>query len=215
MYNDGLTKNIDATCQLVEMHAQQSGRIIIGIAGPPASGKTTLTQAVIETLNETHTGSVPRASSIPMDGYHLDNVILEQFGLLSRKGSPETFDAYGFCETIKKLPLTDQVLYFPKFDRDKDLAVANAIPIHPKTEVIIVEGNYLLLKQDPWCHLAELFSATIFISPKRDVLEQRLQQRWEQHGLDRAAATQRIDQNDLVNADMIIHHSKDADLLLR
>ena len=72
----------------IQLLARSNRRTLIAIGGPPASGKSTLAETLQERLNEQ---SMP-CGLVPMDGFHLDNEILNARGLLSRKGAPETFD---------------------------------------------------------------------------------------------------------------------------
>ncbi|MDJ0832774.1 MAG: uridine kinase [Gammaproteobacteria bacterium] len=214
MNTNTLEQDVNLVCALIETRAQAGIRSIIGIAGPPASGKSTLAEAVVQQLNQESDSPVPRATLLPMDGYHLDNRILEARGLLPRKGAPETFDAYGFCAAVKLLAVTRREIYLPEFDRQLDLAIANSIVIHPETPVIVVEGNYLLLKTEPWSSLLDVFMATVFVSPSIESLRERLQQRWIDHGHDPQAAMLRATENDLVNAELILRDSGKADLTL-
>ena len=85
----------------------------MGLAGPPAAGKSWLAEHLVESL-------VSRGYSaciLPMDGFHLDNSILEARGLLPRKGSPATFDVLGFIELVKRAKQTKADLFVPIFDR--------------------------------------------------------------------------------------------------
>jgi pantothenate kinase len=210
----GFQADVDAVCALTRDRVALHGRAVIGIAGPPASGKSTLAEAVVNALNTAAEGDVPIAALVPMDGYHLDNAILKAKGLFDRKGAPETFDAYGFCAALGRLKDNTNELFFPRFDRNLDLSIAGALSIHPKTPIVMVEGNYLLLKSAPWSSLKDLFSATVFVSPTREVLRDRLLQRWIDHGLSPEAALKRASGNDLPNAERILDESRTADLTL-
>ena len=210
-----IQKDTQRVCDLISSCRKVGGRTIVAIAGPPASGKSTLAEAVVHALNARHSTSAPVAALIPMDGYHLDNRVLEARGLLSRKGAPETFDAHGFCSAIKAIQTAENELFYPVFDRSMDLAIANAIPVHPDTPVVVTEGNYLLMDQDPWRSLADVFSATVFVSPTMDELKNRLQNRWLEHGFDPATALDRASRNDLPNAELVLRSSRNADLTLR
>jgi len=214
MTDSTLEQDVEMVCDLVRSEGTYGGRTIIGIAGPPASGKSTLAEAVVQALNTREPSIIPRAALLPMDGYHLDNRILESRGLLARKGAPETFNANGFCDAVKRLSVATRESFHPKFDRQMDLSIANAITIHPETPVVIVEGNYLLLNSDPWSTLVDVFAATVFVSPPLDDLKDRLQQRWINHGLDPAAAMQRATGNDLPNAELVLRESREADVKL-
>ncbi len=201
-------------CDLISSRRQVGVRTIVAIAGPPASGKSTLAETVVQSLNVQQSSAVPLATLVPMDGYHLDNRVLKKRGLLSRKGAPETFDAVGFCTAIRGLQSAQHESFHPKFDRQMDLAIANAIAVHPETPIVVVEGNYLLMNSDPWRTLADVYAATVFVSPTLEELENRLQHRWIKHGFDPQTALQRAKTNDLPNAEHVIRDSRKADLTL-
>lgn len=214
MNGSSLEHDVGLVCELVTDRMRSGARTVIGIAGPPASGKSTLAEIAVQELNRTNESSVPMAALLPMDGYHLDNRLLESKGLLARKGAPETFDAHGFCEAVKQLSTTEWETFHPKFDRQMDLAIANSIAIHPDTPVVVVEGNYLLLRSEPWSSLREEFAATVFVCPSMEDLLDRLQQRWIRHGLDPESAMLKATRNDLPNAELVIRESRQADLRL-
>lgn len=210
--------DVEAVCEFVRKQRIDNSRTVIGIAGPPASGKSTLAEAVVESLNveslnNAAKGDAPMAALVPMDGFHLDNAILKAKGLLERKGAPETFDAHGFCAALGRLKNDTGEVFFPRFDRSLDMSIAGALSVHPKTPIVVVEGNYLLLKSAPWVSLKKLFTTTVFISPPREVLRDRLLQRWIDHGLSRDAALKRASGNDLPNAERILDESDVADLI--
>ena len=115
-----LKADVDQICNLIAGKMADRERMLIGIAGPPASGKSTLAAAVVDRLNADHVQEVPHAALLPMDGYHLDNRLLEASGLLARKGAPETFNAHGFCQAVHKLAEPGVEGFFPTFDRQLD-----------------------------------------------------------------------------------------------
>lgn len=209
-----LEQDVDTVCRLIEKKSKVGSRTMIGIAGPPASGKSTLAEAVVQQLNLNAKDNSTRAAFLPMDGYHLDNRVLETRGLLERKGAPETFDSSGFCYAVRMLANPEFESFHPKFDRQMDLAIANSISIPPDVPIVVVEGNYLLLDSSPWSQLRNLFAATVFVCPSFDALQVRLQQRWLNHGLDLETAVARATRNDLPNAEIVINNSFEADLTL-
>lgn len=184
-------------------------RFIVAIAGPPASGKSTLAEQLVTRLNEASKGS---AALLPMDGFHLDNRVLEARGLLARKGAPETFDVEGFGALVSRLRERAKEIIHPVFDRSRELAIAGAGVIAPDVEIVVVEGNYLLLRQEPWASIRAHYDWTVFISPTLEVLEQRLLQRWRDHGFDDAAARAKAQGNDLPNARLVLEWSVAADI---
>ncbi len=179
-------------------------RLLVAIAGPPTSGKSTLAEALVDRLG-------PRAALVPMDGFHLDNRILDARGLRSRKGSPPTFDAAGFAHAVRRLQTEDEV-FLPVFDRTRDLAIACAQVVGPATEICVVEGNYLLLKDPPWSDLRPLWDLSVFLSVPLDEIDRRSVARWDEHGWPRDKARAHIDVNDLPNARTVLENSAEADI---
>ncbi len=185
------------------------GRIRVAVAGPPGAGKSTLAEALVKRLNSD--GEV--AALVPMDGFHLDNGILEARGLMPRKGAPETFDAQGVLHLVRRLGVEDEVIV-PTFDRARDISVAGARVVEPHHRIAVVEGNYLLLKEGQWANLRGLWDLSISLDVTLDALEERLIQRWRDHGLDYADARARAMKNDIPNARRVIEHSAPADLVI-
>lgn len=186
--------------------AARGRRKLIALVGPPASGKSTLADA----LSNTHESW----RAVPMDGFHLDNALLIPRDLLARKGSPPTFDAAGFLHLVRRLATEDDVLY-PLFDRALDKSINAAGRVGPETDTVIVEGNYLLLDQPVWRDLAQHWDLSIRLDVPQNVLRERLLQRWLQHGLSGDAALQKAEANDLPNARLIARQSLPADITLQ
>jgi pantothenate kinase len=155
------------------------------------------------------------AALVPMDGYHLDNAVLAERGLTTRKGSPETFDVDGLARDLARVRAGDRDVVVPVFDRTLDLARAGARVITPAHRVVLVEGNYLLLDQPPWDALAPYFDATLLLSVDRAELRRRLVDRWLALGLDPAAATARAEGNDLPNAEVVVSSVRPVDFVWR
>lgn len=197
--------NADALAELVRNRAQaHPGRFMLAVAGPPASGKSTLAAALAASLGA-------GAKVVPMDGFHLDNAVLDQRGHLSRKGAPHTFDVGGLTHCLTRIK-AGEVVAIPVFDRDLELARAGADVIGPDDRVIVVEGNYLLLDQPDWRPLRDLFDLSLLIRVPEDILIARLRQRWADFGKPDPEAW--IAGNDLPNARLVLAESRGADLEL-
>jgi pantothenate kinase len=189
--------------------AARAKRFTVAIAGPPGAGKSTLAEKLCALLPE-HSAIV-----VPMDGFHYDNVILEERGLRSRRGAPETFDVAGFEHLLKRIRAGEPDIAIPVFDRNMELARAGAAIVGGDIKFILAEGNYLLLDEAPWFSLAPLFDLAVFIDVPRAELERRLLLRWNEQGRSDEDARSWVASNDLPNVDRVLERRRAADLIVR
>jgi pantothenate kinase len=192
--------------------AAKTDRLIVAIAGPPGSGKSTASASLCTAINMAQADT---AVVVPMDGFHLDNAILDAMDLRKRKGSPPTFDSAGFEVLLQRLRNQNEDIAIPLFDRKLDLARAGAGIVKADQRILLVEGNYLLLDQPPWDRLAPLFDVTIFLEVDRIELENRLVQRWLGYGHNVGSAQARALANDMPNAELVLERSRAADYTVR
>ncbi|MBD3663672.1 nucleoside triphosphate hydrolase [Sulfitobacter aestuariivivens] len=203
------TPDIETLCDDILARPAKGRRRLVALAGPPASGKSTLAEAVVTALKDTG----QTAALVPMDGFHLDNRLLEPMGLLPRKGAPETFDALGFVRLVQALATEDHVAY-PVFDRARDCAIAGAGMVGPDVQTVVVEGNYLLLDRQPWSTLHPFWDVSMMLSVPMDELRRRLIARWLHYGLAENDAVARAQGNDLPNAKVVLAGSR-AELIVK
>jgi|SRR5210317_1478685 len=187
-----------------------TGRQLVAVVGAPGAGKSTLAEAVVEHLKSTGR----KVQLVPMDGFHLDNGILNSRGLFARKGAPQTFDAAGFLSMVKRLVEGEEVIA-PTFDRARDISIAGAVEVPADVELLVLEGNYLLLDQPIWRELKQYWDLCVYLEVPIEELERRLIQRWLDHGLEQTAAEARARGNDLVNAQLVCEQSLAADVTIQ
>lgn len=190
---------------------QPGTRVVIAVAGPPGAGKSTISEALVDSINKTQ--GEGHAVVIPMDGFHLTNEVLIERGRLDRKGAPDTFDVEGLISLVQRITQADADVRYPIFDRSIEASHVDAGLLLKECEVVVVEGNYLLLDEAPWSNLAPYFDLTVFTSPTVDELERRLIQRWLDHGYTQQQAEQKAWHNDLLNAKTVVEQSRKADLV--
>jgi len=188
--------------------AAGSPRFMVAVAGPPGAGKSHLAARLHELL------AAASAAIVPMDGFHYDNAVLSGRQLLARKGAPETFDLAGFEALLRRLRAGGEDVAVPLFDRSADLARAGASIVPAATRFVIVEGNYLLLDEDPWRRLSGLFDWRVFLDVPRAELARRLVQRWVDHGLSPQAARERAFGNDMANAERVFARRLEPDVVI-
>lgn len=187
-------------------HLQAQPPVLLALAGPPGSGKSTLAAELGAALGH-------RAQVVPMDGFHLDNAVLDADGLRHLKGAPQTIDADGFYSLVHRVKSGDATT-FPLFDRDRDCTLPGAGHIKNGTEVFVFEGNYLLYDAPVWRDLAPLWDLSVFLDIPEAELDRRLIARWRSHGHAPAEAEARARGNDLANARLVQTHRLPADLVL-
>lgn len=200
---------LDRDALVAALTALPPGRRLVAVVGAPGSGKSKLAEQLVERLNAETPG---RAAVVPMDGFHYDNALLEPQGLLPRKGAPETFDVQGLAHLLTRLRQSgDGPVAIPVFDRDLELSRAAGRMIDDATEILIVEGNYLLLDEAPWDRLYRHFERTILLDVDEDELKRRLLNRWAKYGYDAAEALRKAEENDLPNGRRMRAASRPAD----
>jgi pantothenate kinase len=188
--------------------AGKSPRCIVAIAGPPGSGKSTLAERLLQVLPENS------AAVISMDGFHYDDIVLNARGLRPRKGAPETFDYRGFAALLKRIRASEPEIAIPVFDRSVELSRAGAAVVGSDVKFILVEGNYLMLDEEPWSALQGLFDFSIFLDVPRGELERRLMERWRGHGKSDEDARAWIASNDMPNIERVLARRLRADLVV-
>jgi pantothenate kinase len=202
--------DISGLVRLIREKAANSPRFMVAIAGAPGSGKSTLAHNLAaELVSEGET-----AIAVPMDGFHYDDAILNARGHRPRKGAPFTFDARGFEALLKRIKAREPEVAIAVFDRSLELSRAAADIVDEKAKFVLVEGNYLLLSEEPWSRLGALFDFSVFIEVPRDELERRLIKRWLDHGFDMDYARNWVASNDLLNIDAVISGSASANFVL-
>ncbi|MGP3755792.1 nucleoside/nucleotide kinase family protein [Streptomyces sp. IBSNAI001] len=189
--------------------ADAGGRRILGIAGAPGAGKSTLAARITERLDG-------RAVLVPMDGFHLAGAELERLGRADRKGAPDTFDAAGYAALLRRLrrPGPDPV-YAPAFDRALEEPVAGSVCVAPDVPLVVTEGNYLLLDEGPWAPVRGLLDEVWFLDADPGLRVSRLVERHVRFGKPRPYAERWVSGSDERNARLVELHRGRADLVVR
>ena len=194
----GVTDLVDAAVALVP----DDGRAILGIAGTPGAGKTTLAELLVAEIARTK--GAEWVAHVPMDGYHLADVQLERLGLGHRKGAPETFDAAGYVALLGRIRTeSDSWVYAPGFDRTLEQPIAAAMVVPPRARLVISEGNYLLLDSGVWPQAKAAMDEVWFVTADETERLERLVERHVLFGKPADAARDWVASTDGPNADLV------------
>jgi pantothenate kinase len=192
-------------------------RVIVGIVGPPAAGKSTLARTLTAALNRDYGSDT--AVTVPMDGFHLSNRELERLGLSLRKGAPETFDAAGFVHLLARLREQgaggdEDIVYAPVYSRVLHESIGGAVPVFRRYRAIVLEGNYLLLPGGAWGRVRPLLDLALYLDAPTPRRIEALLRRQASRGLDERAARDWVDRSDELNAELIATTRHLADVVL-
>ncbi len=202
---------------LANMHKKAGRRILVMLAAPPAAGKSTM----VSFLQELGLSMGIGLTAIGMDGFHryqdyLKSHTVELDGetvpMVQVKGSPISFDLEKLTERIERL-LREGECPWPHYDRKLHNPVEAAVTV--SGDIVLLEGNYLLLDEPGWRELKAMADYTIFISADEADVKERLVTRKAASGMPREEAERFVERSDLRNVRLCLQKRLNADLNLK
>lgn len=220
---------LDVLAERAAALVRPGARVVLGIAGMPGAGKSTLTEALLARLGArarpgdgTRAGDrspdvvgEPWVAQVPMDGYHLPQRALVRLGRRDRMGAPDTFDAAAYAGTLEAIAGDPSATVLANaFDRTAEEPVAGAIAIRAGHCLVLTEGNYLLLPDAPWTRARRAMTAVWYVELGESTRRQRLIARHVEFGKSPDAATEWVDRSDEPNARFVGRSRHRADLVV-
>ncbi|WP_267242222.1 nucleoside/nucleotide kinase family protein [Streptomyces sp. PR69] len=204
-----MTPPVSALVDRARALAAGGRRRLLGIAGAPGAGKSTLAGQIADAL-----GGL--AVLVPMDGFHLARAELDRLGRAARKGAPDTFDTAGYTALLTRLRTPrEPVVYAPAFDRALEEPVAGSIPVAADVPLVVTEGNYLLHDEGEWAAVRPLLDEVWFVDLDDAVRVPRLIRRHMKYGKERTHAERWVRDSDEPNARLVARGRARADLVVR
>jgi len=167
------------------------------------------------------TDGVTKLQAIGMDGFHRRQEYLQthttirdgkEVKMVDIKGAPITFDLDKLTNAIEQVA-SDKDCYWPTYDRHLHNPIEDAI--HITGNIVLLEGNYLLLEEDGWKDLRKYADYTISLSADENMLRNRLIDRKMKSGNDLETATHFVDYSDMANVRLCLEKTAGADLRLK
>ncbi|KAF3322067.1 hypothetical protein FCM35_KLT13208 [Carex littledalei] len=221
---DSLARHLLSTLLQIQ---DSNSKYIVGLAGPPGAGKSTVAREVVRRINSLWSEITLKKGSngtnnevatvLPMDGFHLYRSQLDQMEdpkeAHARRGAPWTFNPDLLLKCLRTLR-KEGLVYVPSFDHGVGDPVENDIYVSSEHKVVIVEGNYLLLEEDTWKEISLLFDEKWFIDIDINIAMERVLKRHISTGKEPDVAAWRIRYNDRPNAELIMKSKNKADLVI-
>lgn len=187
---------------VVALAGSAAPRVLLGLAGPPGAGKSTLAHALVAGVN-LRLGA-RTAAYVPVDGFHLANAQLDLLGRRHRKGAPDTFDVHGYLALLRRLSTpAEHIVYVPDYDRELHEPVAGRLAVPPGARLLVTEGNYLASDAYGWREARGLLDELWYVDAPDDVRDQRLTARQRAGGLGPEDARAWVENTDRPNGEFV------------
>ncbi len=205
--------------KLSSLQREKGRRALVMLAAPPGCGKTTLL-SFLEKLSRTDK-NLTDIQAIGMDGFHRrQEYLLSHFAMrdgrrismVEIKGAPITFDLERLKNGVKRIAAGENCGW-PAYDRLLHNPVENALLVDG--DIVLLEGNYLLLNEDGWRDLPAYADYTISVAADEAFLRARLIDRRIKTGVDKERAIRFVDFSDMPNVRLCLEKTMEADLRLR
>ena len=163
--------------ELTDLKLTLDRKVIAYLVAPPGAGKSTLAQ-FLEQLSRSRS-EVDDIRALSMDGFHYTAAYMnvtkierdgEQVLMRDIKGAPETFDIDLLIDKIREV--RQEGTNWNVYDRK----IHDVLPDYWSVEddIILLEGNYLLLNESGWTNVRVLSDYSVFVDAEPKLLRERL-----------------------------------------
>ena len=142
---------------------------VLGIAGSVAVGKST-TARILQSLLANRPDH-PEVALITTDGFLYPNHVLEERGLMKRKGFPESYDTAALVAFLSALKRGEPEVSAPVYSHVRYDILDGEEQVVRSPDVVIVEGlNVLQTSRGVTRHVSDFFDFSIYVdAEERDI----------------------------------------------
>ena len=149
---------------------------IIAVTGSVAVGKSTFSRVLAEVLSRW--ADHPVVELVTTDGFLLSNKVLEERGMMERKGFPESYDLRKMLDFMIALRQGAPTLKVPVYSHDSYDIVPNEFLEIRRPEILILEGLNLLQRhllgerRAPKIFASDLIDFSIYVDAEESHIRQ-------------------------------------------
>lgn len=204
--------------KLTKMRREKNSCVLALFAAPPGAGKSTLLSFLAKLAEEDEQSD--EVQVLGMDGFHRRQAYLvsrtvvrdgAEIPMVSIKGAPQTFDLEKLTERVQNIA-AGRTCGWPVYDRRLHDPVDDAVTVDG--EIVLIEGNYLLLDEPGWRDLRNYADHTVLIRADAELLRKRLVDRKAMGMASREEAERFVEFSDMRNVRNCLERSGGADLVL-
>ena len=134
---------------------------VIGIAGSVAVGKSTISRVLQELL--ARWPQHPQVELVTTDGFLFPNSVLEERGLMERKGFPESYDRRALLEFVARAAGGEERLEVPVYSHFAYDVLEDETRVISRPDILILEGLNVLQAGGEGAFVSDYFDFSIFV----------------------------------------------------
>jgi len=172
---------VEATQELYQATSEFLGNpaprvpYIIGVAGSVAVGKSTISRLLQSLLSRWPAHR--EVDIVTTDGFLFPNAVLEQRGLMERKGFPESYDVNKLMKLLEEIKSGRSNLKVPQYSHEYYDLLPDKFHLLKSPDIVIVEGLNVLQvgpsaeNDQPRVYVSDYFDFSIYVDADPEIIQ--------------------------------------------